>query len=719
MKQLFQDPKAGTIQVVDIPEPALRPGTLLVRNVRSVISPGTERAAVQTARSSYLKTARNRPDLVRKVMDSVKREGLLAAYRKVQTKLSEPQALGYSSAGVVLAVGPGAGDHFRAGDRVACAGAGIASHAAVICVPVNLAARIPDGVPFDTAAFATLGAIALHGVRQLEPTLGERFGVIGLGILGLMSVQLLRANGARVAGFDLAPDLVERAKALGAEIAAVGSTDDQVQMALAWTDGLGVDGAIVTAASPSDAPMVAAAGMCRERGRVVAVGLVPFGLPREIAYAKEIDLRIARSYGPGRYDANFEEKGIDYPVGYVRWTETRNLEAFLQCLAAGQVELASVITHRYSLDDAPGAYDELVSQGGPRPLGMVIEYAEPAAAAAAPRPAPAVSTKPAAAGPIAGDIGVGFIGAGAFARSVLLPAFKGRSGVKLRRVVDAVGLTAYDAQRKFGFEAIGTDVEEALADPGIHLLCVVTRHDQHAPMVVRGLRAGKNVFVEKPLALTEEQLREVEEAAAASPGLLLVGFNRRFSPMALAIRDALSGRGPLLMTYRVNAGQLPPGHWTTDPEVGGGRIIGEGCHFIDLMSYLTRDAAIVSVQAACAGRPTGLTEDAAIQLAFADGSVGQILYTAKGEPSIGKERLEVHAGGASAVLEDYRTCAIHKGRKVSRIREGGKGHGEEVAALLDAVRRGGPSPIAPATLFGITRATFEVHRSLAASAGPR
>lgn len=708
MRQLFQDPKAGTVQVVEVPEPALRPGTLLVRNVRSVISPGTERIVVETVRSSYLKTARARPDLVRRVMDTVKREGILAAYRKVQSKLSEPQALGYASAGVVLAVGEGAGDHFRVGDRVACAGAGVASHAEVVCVPVNLAARIPDAVPFDVAAFTTLGAIALHGVRQADPTLGERFGVVGLGILGLMAVQLLRAHGARAAGFDLSRDLVDRAMSLGAETGIAGGTEDQVQSALAWTGGVGVDGAIVAAASSTDAPMVAAAGMCRDRGRIVLVGAVPFGLPREIAYAKELDLRIARSYGPGRYDAGFEEKGIDYPIGHVRWTETRNFEAFLQLAAEGRIELASLITHRYALEDAPGAYDELVSGGGPKPLGMVIEY--PEAAPRARKAAAPAAAKPVA-GPIAGDVGVAFMGAGAFARGTLLPLFRAAKGVRMRRVVEAQGLAAFDAQRKFDFEEAGTDVEEALADPAVHLVCIATRHDLHAPLAVRALRAGKHVFVEKPLALTEEQLREIEETAASSAGLLLVGFNRRFSPMARAVREALSGRGPILATYRINAGALPSGHWTLDPEVGGGRFVGEGCHFVDLLSFLAGDPGIASVRAASAGRPEGLAQDLAVQIAFADGSAGQILYTSKGNPGLPKERVEVHAGGLSALVDDYRTCTIWSGKK-SSAGSPGKGHAEEVAALLDAARRGGPSPIPLATLAAVTRATFEAHGSL-------
>jgi predicted dehydrogenase len=715
MKQLFQDPKAGTIQVVDIAPPALRPGTLLVRNAFSVVSPGTERSTVSAARSSYVKTARARPDLVRRVLDTVKREGVLAAYRKVQAKLSEPQALGYSSAGTVIAVGPGTGDHFRVGDRVACCGANVASHAEIICVPTNLAARVPDNVSLEDAAFATLGAIALHGVRLAEPQLGGRYAVIGCGILGLFATQLLRAHGTRVAAFDLAEDAVARAKSLGAEVGLAGGTDEQVQAALAWTEGLGVDAVVVTAASTSDAPMLAAAAMSRERGKVVAVGLVPFGLPREIAYAKELELRISRSYGPGRYDAGFEEKGLDYPAGYVRWTETRNLEAFLHAIGEGLVQIGSIVTHRYGLDEAPAAYDMLMSSEGPRPLGVVIRYSDGKPTDELSPAQPAAGLR--AAGPVTGEIGVGFIGAGAFARGVLLPAFQGRAGTVLRRVVTAHGLTAFDAQRKFGFKEAGTDTHDLFADPSVDVVCITTRHDTHASLVIDALRAGKHVFVEKPLALDDEQLRAVEAAAAASTGVLLVGFNRRFSPFAGTMRDALKGRGPIVATYRVNAGPLPSGHWLNDPAVGGGRVIGEGCHFVDFLAFLTGDAAIDSVEARCAGRPRGPSEDVVIQLAFADGSVGQILYTAKGDPALGKERVEAHAGGASVILDDFRSVEIVSGGKRRKSRSGGKGHVEEIAALVSAVKVGGPSPIPLASLVATTRATFVVRDAIARAGG--
>jgi polar amino acid transport system substrate-binding protein len=722
VKQLVHDPKAGTIAVVDLPEPSLLPGSLLVRNRCSVISPGTERAIVAAARSSYLRTARERPDLVRRLLDTVRREGILAAYRKVQAKLAQARPLGYACAGTVIGLGPGVGHPFRIGAGVACAGAGYASHAEIVSVPANLAAPIPAGVSFESAAFATLGAIALHGVRQSEAHLGEQWAVVGVGLLGLVTVQLLRAQGVRVAAFDLDPDLAERARRLGAEIALAGTTDEQVGAALAWTEGVGVDGVLVTATSASEAPMVAAAGMCRERGRVVAVGLVPFGLPREMAYEKELELRISRSYGPGRYDRDFEEKGLDYPVGYVRWTETRNLEAFLRLLAEGRVEVASLITHRAKLEEATRLYDLLLEREGPRPIGMVVLYGEkeesPRAeddraegAGGTTEAAARLAGQPPRVRAVPGRIGTAFVGAGSFARSVLLPELaRHRDRLALLRVVTAHGVTAEDARRKFGFEAAGTDPEEAMSDPRVDLVFIATRHDLHASLAARALRAGKHVFVEKPLALDEAGLREVEEAARSSSGLLLVGFNRRFAPASRAAREALRDRGAILAACRVNAGPLPPGHWLGDPDIGGGRMIGEGCHFVDLLSFLAGDPGIRSIEAAWSdgGRPSA--EDLGVQIEFEDGSIGQLLYTARGSSRLEKERIEAHAGGVSVLVEDFRSCTIYRGRRLERVRGSGKGHAEEIAALLLAIEKGLESPIPLRVLLEVSRATFAAGR---------
>ena len=704
MKQLFQNNRTGKIEVVELPAPAVQPGCLLVRNHCSVVSPGTERSTVSASRDSYLKTARNRPDLVKRVVDLVKKDGVMSAYQKVRLKLSEPKALGYSTAGEVIAVGPGAGDYFRVGDRVACGGQGVASHAEVISVPVNLAAKLPDAVGYESAAFTTLGSIALQGVRLGEPTLGERWAVIGLGLVGMLSVQLLRAHGARVAAFDLQGDLVEMAKGLGAELAVAGGTGEQVAAALAWSEGMGVDGVLVCAASSSEAPMLAAGGMARDRARIVAVGAVPFGLPREVAFAKELQLLISRSYGPGRYDRDFEEKGVDYPVGYVRWTETRNFEAFVHLLSTGQVDTAPLITHRFPVEQGPQGYD-LLMEGEERVLGMVLSYPE----RAVPQATFTVPSRPAP-GPIRGDIGVSFIGAGAFARGTLLPRFSQHKNVKMRLVSTSRGLSALDAMRSFGFADAAAEADQVLADDKTHVVCIATRHDSHADLVVRALQAGKHVFVEKPLALNETELQRVEAALAETRGLLMVGFNRRFAPMAQQLRGAIAARGPSMIDIRVNAGNLG-NHWLLDPEVGGGRIIGEGCHFVDLASYFAGDAPIASLQAQACGNAHGPAQDVQMLLRFDNGATAHILYTSLGNGGLGKERVELFCGGAAGVIDDWNKGGMH-GARPEKFSGSGKGHAEEVDAFLEAVKKGGPPPIAHEVLVRVTRATFQVHEAL-------
>jgi len=698
MKQVFQNPKAGTIQVRDVPAPALRPGTVLVQTACSAISPGTERNAVRAARGSYLQTARSRPDLVRKVIDLAKKQGVKATWQLVQRKLGALQALGYSNAGTVVAVSKESGHHFSVGDRVACAGVGYASHAQVVCVPTNLVCRIPDAVDFESAAFGTLGSIALQGVRQAEAGLADRIAVIGLGIVGLLTVQLLRAQGARVAAYDLDERRVALALDLGAEVGLAGGTDAVVASAMAWSNALGVDGVIVAASSQSDAPMVAAAAMLRDRGRVVAVGNVPYGLPREIAFAKELELRISRSYGPGRYDTDFEENGIQYPVGWVRWTETANLSAVLHGMSTGALDIGALISHRFAIEEAPAAYDMLVSEGSSEAIGIVLTYPDalPTVPARVYRASPVL-------GPVTGPVGIGFVGAGNFARATLLPPLKRHRDARLVHVATATGLSAHDVQRTFGFETAGTDADAVLTDPRVHLVFIATRHDSHAELVVRALEAGKHVFVEKPLALNHDQLDAVLAAAQDAKGILMVGFNRRFSPMIATVREALRGRGPRMMTLRVNAGDIT-GHWLNNPTIGGGRMVGEGCHFVDLLSALTDDARIIDVASSVAGSRE-VPEDFVVQLRFEDGSVGQILYTSLGDPSMGKERVEVFAGGVAAWIDDFVEGRIH-GAAGRKLRSAGKGHVEEIEALLAAVKGGAEAPIPLDVLAGVTRATF-------------
>jgi len=698
MKQVFQNPKAGTIQVTDVPAPALRPGTVLVQTACSAISPGTERNSVRAARGSYLQTARSRPDLVRKVLDLAKKQGVKATWQLVQRKLGALQALGYSNAGTVIAVSDQAGHHFAVGDRVACAGVGYASHAQVVCVPTNLVCKIPDEVDFESAAFSTLGSIALQGVRQAEVGLADRVAVIGLGIVGLLTVQLLRAQGARVAAYDLDERRVALALELGAEVGLAGGTDAVVASAMAWSHAVGVDAVIVAASSQSDAPMVAAAAMARDRGRVVAVGNVPYGLPREIAFAKELDLRISRSYGPGRYDIDFEENGVQYPVGWVRWTETANLGAVLHGMATGALDIQALISHRFAIDEAPAAYDLLVSEGSIDAIGIVLSYPDAPVV-----PPPRVYRSSPVVGPVSGPVGIGFVGAGNFARSTLLPPLKKHRDARLVHVATATGLSAHDVQRSFGFESASTDADAVLSDPRVHLVFVATRHDAHAELVVRALEAGKHVFVEKPLALDLEELDAVLEAAEKARGILMVGFNRRFAPMITSVREALRGRGPRMMSVRVNAGDIG-GHWLNNPAIGGGRMIGEGCHFVDLLSALAEDAPIVGVTSHVAGYRE-VPQDFAVQLQFEEGSVGQILYTSLGDTAMGKERVEVFAGGVSAWVDDFVEGRVH-GAGGRKLRAAGKGHVEEIEAMLAAVKTGSAPPIPLDVLAGVTRATI-------------
>src|SRR6266404_5252309 len=577
MKQVVQNFRSGQLKVEELPPPALRPGGVLVRTAFSLISAGTERTIVETAQSSLIGKARNRPDLVRQVLDTVKREGLSSTYEKVKARLSQTKELGYSVAGTVVEVGNKASE-FRTGDRVACAGAGYASHAEVIYVPKNLCCKLPEGVSLEAACYTTVGSIALQGVRQADPRLGEAVAVIGLGLVGQLTVQLLKAAGCRVVGIDIAEPACELARKSGAD--AVADPASAATACAALTGGHGADCVLITAATKSSEPIELAAELARDRARVVVVGLVGMDVPRNLFYAKEIELRLSRSYGPGRYDPEYEEKGTDYPIGYVRWTEKRNMEAFLHLAAEGKVNTDLLTSHRFEIARAPEAY-ELMMNGSERCCGIVLEYPDSSTTCAA--------KQLKAAKPMAhGDIGVSFIGAGNFARGVLLPIVKRQAKLQLVGVGAATGLSAKNTAEQFGFSYSTTDYQEILTDRESQIVFIATRHDSHAQLATEALRSGKSVFVEKPLAITGEELREVVVAARESDGLLMVGYNRRFAPIAKEIKKRFDGRaGPMTIVYRVNAGQLPRDHWTHDAAEGGGRIIGEACHFIDFVQYLT------------------------------------------------------------------------------------------------------------------------------------
>ncbi|HEY0385699.1 MAG TPA: bi-domain-containing oxidoreductase, partial [Pyrinomonadaceae bacterium] len=570
MKQVLQNNKTGRMTVVDVPVPVVQKGRVLVRAAASLISAGTERMAVDEGKKSLIERARERPELVKQVLERARSEGVIKTFNAVRSKLGSSTALGYSAAGIVLEVGEDVTE-FRAGMRVACAGAGYASHAEVLSVPKNLCVRLPDEVTFDAGAFGTLGAIALQGVRLSEPTLGESVVVVGLGLLGQITVQLLKANGCRVFGVDLDPAKVALALELGADAAAV--SDENVKRAvLDWSRGRGADAVLITAATQSNQPVEFAGEISRLKGRVVAVGMVGLNVPRNLYFKRELSLMVSMSYGPGRYDAEYEERGHDYPFAYVRWTENRNIEAFLDLIAAGRVNVERLITHRFPIEESERAYQLIGGETKEPYLGIVLQYdterelERRIEIKSSARPA---SVKASAV------VRVGMIGAGGYAQGMLLPHYKER-GVEFRAITTATGVTARDIAEKYGFNYCASSADEILDDEEVNLIVIATRHDLHAELARRALVKGKHVFVEKPLALNEEELAGVLEAAANASERLMVGFNRRFSPLARVAKDFFAGRqAPLSISYRVNAGRIPKSHWSQDPREGGGRIIGE------------------------------------------------------------------------------------------------------------------------------------------------
>ncbi len=699
MKQVLHSYRTGALTLSDVPVPAVEPGGVLVRTAASLLSAGTEKMVLELGKKSLLGKAQERPDLVQKVVDKLGRDGVVATARTVWARLDEPMPLGYSCAGTVLSVGPGT-PGFSPGDRVACAGAKVANHAEVNAVPMRLCAKVPASVGDEAAAFVTVGAIALQGVRTAAPALGETVAVIGLGLIGQLAVQILRAAGCKVLGIDLDPAKLEAALAGGAT-RALPRSGDVGQAVAALTNGRGVDAVVICAAADSNDPVELAGEIARDRARVVVVGAVPMDVPRHPYYDKELSLLLSRAYGPGRYDPSYEEQGHDYPIGYVRWTEERNFGAFLDLCADGRVDVRPLVTHRFPIDRAEEAYALLSGERREPYLGILLTY--PAdrkiEETVALRPAPE---------PHRGDVRLGIAGAGAFASSVLVPAFARAKGVRLSTIVSARGITAAKLGERFGFARAATSFAALCADPAIDAVVIATRHNLHAEQAALALAAGKHVFVEKPLALGPAELDRLREAALGSGRILLAGFNRRFSPLAVKLEGFFRDRaGPLALICRVNAGPLPPESWILDRAVGGGRIIGELCHFVDLLSFVC-GAPPVRVQA-----EGGPADQTVATMAFADGSAGTIAYATDGDPSFPKERLEVFGGGRAAVLDDFRTLTLSgQGR---RRHAGGlgqdKGHRAEAAAFVEAVKSGVP-PIPLDSLLRTTEATFAIEAAL-------
>ena len=712
MKQMFQSASSGETTVVDVPAPAVLPGGVLVRTAASLISAGTERTAVEFSKKSLLQKARSRPDLVKKVLDKAKTEGMLQAVEAAFTRLDQPIVLGYSSAGTVIEVGQGVTD-FRVGDRVACAGGGYASHAEIVSVPKNLVAPVPEGVDLRHAAFTTVGAIGLHGFRVSEAELGEVVVVLGLGLIGLLTVQIARAAGCRVIGIDLDPDRVALARTLGAE-AATTTVQDPEALVRAHSEGRGADVVLITAGTSSNAPIELAGELARDRGRVVVVGAVGMDLPRPPFYDKELSFRISRSYGPGRYDPSYEEGGIDYPIGHVRWTENRNLRSFLQLVSDGSVQIEPVLTVAHPIAEAPEAYRRILDPSD-RALGVLLTYPE-GPSPEEDRPVRTVAI-PGAARKVVGEIGIGLLGAGNFATATLLPAIGRAGGYRMVGVVTRSGTSAQHAAAKHGFGFASTSEREITAHQDVDLIAIATRHDLHARQIISAMEAGKSVFCEKPPCLNPEELADIIRAAAASPAsTLLVGYNRRFAPMARELRDHFASVGePCAAHYRVNAGFIPLDHWTHDPAVGGGRIIGEGCHFIDFLDHVF-DARPVRVFASgLPDRGRYRSDNVQITLTYENGSVGTLLYTAAGHKGSGKERVEVFGGGKSAVLDDWRELVTHggsgAGTSKNRLRQD-KGWNDEWTVLRNAIRNGTGHPIPLESMVATSLATFGAVESL-------
>ncbi|WP_328635114.1 bi-domain-containing oxidoreductase [Streptomyces sp. NBC_00356] len=728
MKQVVQNYKSGELAVLDVPVPGCKPGGVLVRTSYSLISTGTELMKVSEAGMSMVGKARSRPDQVAKVMQSVASNGVPATYRKVMGKLDSYTPLGYSLCGVVEQVGAGI-DDVAVGDVVACAGNEHALHAELNWVPKNLYARVPDGLAPRHAAFGTVGSIALQGVRQGEPQLGEVALVIGLGLIGQLVVQLLAASGVRVVGADPDPVRCELAERVGA--AACGDPESPaVETAVAeLTGGHGVDQVYLAAGGGSNQPVELAARLCRDRGRVVDIGKCRLDLPWNAYYEKELDVRFSRSYGPGRYDPSYELEGRDYPIGYVRWTERRNLACFLDLLALGRVDVEPLVSHVADFDDAVETYQSL-KDGELKAVAVLFKYPEQAVEAEAEAPAvtvPAVAVPTKRTGPARPantPVRLAFVGAGNYATSMLLPHLVQREGVELSTVVTTTALSAANAQRKFGFGEATTDLDAVLGDKSVDAVFVVTRHSSHAELTRKALLAGKAVFVEKPLALTEGELADVLAAVEESGNdRLQVGFNRRFAPLLREAKERFGARtGPANLRYLVNAGRLDHGSWYLQQGTQGSRFAGEGGHFIDTASWLL-EADPVSVYTVA---PSG-NEDLQVVLRYPDGSTATISYVTTGPAAFPKETLDLVADGRALRLDDFVRASVY-GRKrwvSSRLPKArDKGQNAELAAFVRAVRSGGPMPVPLESLVATTAATLAVGTGLASGApvtlaGPR
>jgi len=706
MKQLLQDMRAKKPTLAEVPVPTPQPGMVLVRNAASLVSSGTERALVEFAGKSLLGKARSRPDLLRQVLDKARGEGLLNAANAAFGRLEESMPLGYSAAGTIVELGSGVAG-FRVGQRVACAGGNYAVHAEYVVVPQNLLAALPDELDFESAAFTTLGAIALHGFRLAEAQLGSRVAVIGLGLLGQLAASIAQAAGCQVLGIDLDDKRVALARKRGLQAIARESAE---QTAWSPSRGQGFDAVLVCADTESSDPIELAGEIACDRARVVAIGAVGMQVPRRTYYAKELNLIVSRSYGPGRYDPGYEEAGLDYPIGYVRWTEGRNLQAFVDLMGSAQVDVTALVSHRFPIEKANQAYELIRSKESF--LGVLITYPKTREKLAEVK---RVRFSRVAKPLVKERVRLGVLGAGNFARYTMLPALKGLRGLELVGIASASGRQAADLGKRFSFRYASSDEQEILKDKSVNAIAVLTRHNLHGHQSLAALKSGKHVFCEKPLVLTEKELTTIEkQVAGGNSPLMMVGFNRRFAPLTKQLVAFLGKREePLAANYRVNAGPLPANHWLLDPAQGGGRLLGEGCHFIDYLTFLVGKSPVsVFTQALTDTTELG-QENLQVTLKFADGSLGTLTYLSNGDRSLPKERLEVFCAGKVAVLDDYRALDLtHNGRTRGLRGSQDKGHRAAWQEFIQALSKRGVPPIPYEQIFGGARATFAALRSL-------
>jgi predicted dehydrogenase/threonine dehydrogenase-like Zn-dependent dehydrogenase len=710
MKQLLQNMRDGKAEVTEVPVPTVKPGYVLVKNRASVVSAGTERMVVEFAEKSLVGKAQSRPDLVRQVLDKAKREGVVSTIQAAFNKLDKPMALGYSSAGIVAAVGEGV-TGFQPGMHVACAGGGFAAHAEYGLIPKNLIVPVPNEVPFEEAAFATLGAISLQGFRLATPQVGEKIVIIGLGLLGLLMVGIAKAAGCEVFGVDLDESRIRLADEMGAKAVI---RKQAVESGLIFTQGRGFDSVFICADTKSNDPIELAGELVRDKGVVVAVGAVGMNVPRNIYYHKEAAFLISRSYGPGRYDNQYEEQGVDYPYGYVRWTEGRNLEAIVKLIADGKMQINKLISHRYEIKDGVKAYETITGKTEEPFLGVVIHYPKTENELD-------VSSKTfvpvfKGANPVAKEVNIGVLGAGNYATATFLPIIQKPDGVNNIAISSARGLNARHAAAKFKFAFAGTSEDEIFENEEINTVVLLTRHADHKRQVIKGLQHNKHVYCEKPLALNQNDLDEIRDTVVNSEYQLMVGFNRRFAPLSIALKAFLeSSEEPKQIHYRVNAGFLPADHWLHDETEGGGRIIGEGCHFIDYLCFLTEKKPISVSSFGLPDMGKYKEDNVTMVFTFEDGSIGTVAYLANGDKSVPKETVEVFCGGKVAFLNDFRSLSlVSNGTKNLIQNRGGqdKGHKGSWTAFVEALRSGKRVPISFDETYAVTYASFKAVQSL-------